>query len=217
MQKDFGMSVHKIVFDFCKDKGFRAATMNKLQNFETDSDKFEDEEMANKVLRYFESVVIPHKEYVYEEGMKLLQFFPQLKKTDYIYNLCIHDLSKFSAIESIGYANWDFKTKTGDKSAFDFAWFHHKKHNPHHPEYWIDVDRYGVSKNLEIPFHFIVEMVADWMGAGRAYGTPFDQWADANLPLFKFHERTAKALLEILQKIGYKDTYIFDGRIYFRD
>lgn len=85
----------------------------------------------------------------------------------------IHDMSKFSPtefIESVKY--W-----SGTRSPIDAckedkgvskAWLHHKGRNKHHYEYWQDnFDKGG--KAICMPFKDSVEMLCDFLGAGRAY------------------------------------------------
>lgn len=93
----------------------------------------------------------------------------------------IHDLSKFLPSEWFPYANYFYKrtvrnktgyykpTDTGDK-AFDYAWLLHQKRNKHHWQWWILPEDEGGSKLLEIPPKYLVEMICDWIGAGKAQG-----------------------------------------------
>lgn len=84
-----------------------------------------------------------------------------------------HDLSKFSPVEfweSVRY--WDGKSSPIPRCKADrgysLAWQHHKGRNPHHYEYWVDnLDRGGVA--IKMPWLDLLEMVADYLGAGRAY------------------------------------------------
>lgn len=84
-----------------------------------------------------------------------------------------HDMSKFSPVEfweSVRY--W-----TGTSSpiplckqdkGYSLAWQHHKGRNPHHYEYWIDyLDQGGVP--IKMPWKDVLELTADYLGAGRAY------------------------------------------------
>jgi hypothetical protein len=48
------------------------------------------------------------------------------------------------------------------------AWMHHKGRNSHHYEYWVDnFDQGGEPKQM--PYKDAVEMLCDYLGAGRAY------------------------------------------------
>lgn len=99
----------------------------------------------------------------------------------------LHDLSKYTPSEFIEYA----KYYNGKRSPVDQAkeekgycnaWLHHKGHNPHHYEYWIDYLDDG-GKPLIMPYKYAVEMVCDYIGAGKVYGSktfnknsPLEYW-----------------------------------------
>lgn len=75
-------------------------------------------------------------------------------------NVNAHDQSKYSEEEFEPYRNY-FHTcsnEVKDKEAFDKAWIHHYRNNPHHPQYWIDEN--GNSRDME-PI-YIAEMLLDW-------------------------------------------------------
>lgn len=146
------------------------------------------------ITEYMNKVIIPHKIAVYNAGMDILSTqlvdneISNEEKDEFKYNLWIHDLSKFSANEVFGYAMYNRETGHG-KTQFEKAWHHHKMHNPHHPEYWLNPNRSGEIEPLPIPNIYILEMIADWIGAGKTYGTPFEEWAKSNIPKFKFANR----------------------------
>lgn len=52
---------------------------------------------------------------------------------------------------------------------YSVAWLHHKGHNPHHWEYWIDFDSQGEIIANKIPYKYVIEMICDWIGAGKVY------------------------------------------------
>lgn len=54
------------------------------------------------------------------------------------------------------------------KAAFDAAWNHHQKCQPHHWQYWLLTMDSGETVATPMPEAFIREMVADWIGAGWA-------------------------------------------------
>ena len=85
----------------------------------------------------------------------------------------LHYFSKFSPIEFFNSA----KYYTGNispidneknKKGYSLAWLHHRGRNPHHWEYWIDNLSSG-GEALRIPYKYVVEMLCDWIGAGKAY------------------------------------------------
>lgn len=85
----------------------------------------------------------------------------------------LHDLSKFTPIEFIESAKYWSGTRSPidackEENGISYAWMHHKGHNPHHWEYWMDnFSNGGVPRTM--PYKCAVEMICDYMGAGRAY------------------------------------------------
>lgn len=84
-----------------------------------------------------------------------------------------HDMSKFSPTEF-----WEsVRYYQGNRSPIDAckeengvskAWLHHKGRNKHHYEYYQDnFDKGG--EPLQMPYKDAVEMLCDYLGAGRAY------------------------------------------------
>lgn len=118
-----------------------------------------------KHWRYF-IYVLRHKYYVFVAGRRL--GVP-------LWQLITHDLSKFSRAEWTPYVNYFYgprsvtRTQTAaEKLAFDKAWLHHQHHNPHHWQHYILREDSGATKVLLMPHKYILEMVADWLGAGKA-------------------------------------------------
>lgn len=170
---------------------------------------YSDDWMYHGIEKYFTDVVVPHKIAVYKAGIELLnidainEFIGNEERSDFKHNLWQHDMSKFSANEAFGYAMHDFKNpKPDSKSAFEAAWHHHKMNNPHHPEYWLNPNRSGILETLPMPKIFILEMIADWIGAGKTYGSTLQQWLPANIEKFKFHSNTRSWLQQFLLCIG---------------
>ena len=88
----------------------------------------------------------------------------------------VHDMSKFGWAEWGAYVNWFYRRSKNEsdalaqRAAFDAAWNHHQKCNPHHWQYWLliaDTDNPRITA-LPIPQCYVLEMVADWYGAGMA-------------------------------------------------
>lgn len=86
----------------------------------------------------------------------------------------IHDFSKFSSVEffeSVKFYQGGKKSPipvVKKELGYSKAWQHHKGRNPHHYEYWTDNFDNDVIA-LQIPYKYVIEMVADWLGAGKAY------------------------------------------------
>lgn len=180
-------------------------------------------------LDYYENVVIPHKVAVFAAGQKLYLPITNAEKVEWITRLLTHDLSKFSELETIEYAEYNFKGENTDKAQFKFelAFMHHKKVNDHHPEYWLNPNKSGVCQPLAMPHHSVLEMVADWMGASETYGTPLLEWLQgtetkpANLPKFLFHSVTGLLVQQILEElldleVHYKKVRVSDNGVELR-
>ncbi len=79
----------------------------------------------------------------------------------------IHDLSKFRSSEWGPYADHFYGQKLENDPAFERAWSLHYLRNPHHWEHWCqDHPDWGFVEFM--PEKYRREMVADWVGAGRA-------------------------------------------------
>lgn len=85
----------------------------------------------------------------------------------------IHDLSKFSPTEFIESCRY----YTGGHSPIDnckavngysYCWFHHRGRNYHHWEMWVDNFEKGITTH-KMPFKYALEMMCDFIAAGRAY------------------------------------------------
>ena len=111
----------------------------------------------------------------------------------FIWRGLMHDNSKFGLTEFLPSA----KNFQGHRSPIDaekerneysLAWLHHMGHNPHHWEYWIDIDAEGQIVASKIPYEYVVEMVCDWIGAGMVYSK--GKWTQAS-PL-KYYEEVRR-------------------------
>lgn len=54
------------------------------------------------------------------------------------------------------------------EDAFNVAWLRHIHRNDHHWQHWVLRNDDGTTVCLPMPLQVIREMVADWLGAGRA-------------------------------------------------
>lgn len=127
----------------------------------------------------------------------------------------IHDLSKFLPGEFIPYAQHFYgnsgieegrdesgyyrPTDTGD-SAFDFAWVLHQKRNKHHWQWWLLPEDEDGMRVLEIPHPYRLEMICDWIGAGRAQHTRGVQfWYEENKQKLQLHPVTRSFVESFLE------------------
>lgn len=105
---------------------------------------------------------------------KLFVFRAGLRTGAPIWRLVVHDWSKFTPAEAPHYGRQFFGAKD-DPDGFARAWLHHVHCNPHHWEHWIPITGHGRGDSgdlvpLPMPEWAVREMVADWLGASRAYG-----------------------------------------------
>ncbi len=132
----------------------------------------------------------------------------------------IHDLSKFSPAEffpSAKYFQGNRSPIEAEKEAVGYssAWLHHKGRNPHHWEYWTDFSIDGDVVANKIPKRYVVEMVCDTIGAGKAYSSttwtqrsPLDYFNKVRYGRH-FHKDTEAELLKYFECIADKgiDTF----------
>lgn len=84
----------------------------------------------------------------------------------------VHDLSKYSPtefFESVKYFNGKYSPITDCKKdkGYSEAWLHHKGHNKHHAQYWVDLN--APEKTPIIPYPYVAEMLCDKLAAGIIY------------------------------------------------
>jgi len=158
-----------------------------------------DEITAKKYIKTLED----HIKYVQEAGKQIGVEEDQL---------AVHDDSKWTEFEFPGYA-MHFQGG-GAPDEFSKAWLHHIHWNPHHWQHWLFSDGYTPKNSnvengaVEMPHHFALEMIADWMGASMAYTQSWDMsdWLVKNIPKIKVHSNTADYLRGVLDNpLGYAD------------
>lgn len=120
-----------------------------------------------------------------------------------------HDLSKWHPEEFPFYAK-HFQGG-GDPDGFSRAWLHHLHNNPHHWQYWMFPDNFSpkgsnvVSGCLPMPPNFCLEMVADWMGASKAYTSNWNmsEWLKGNFHKVRLHPDSMYFVKATLLELGY--------------
>lgn len=107
----------------------------------------------------------------------------------------LHDWDKFLPDEWFPYAA-TFYDKSGNKQykehpAFTLAWNAHQKRNKHHWQYWMITWDRGETECIPMSDVSRREMIADWMGAGKALGKPKTwEWYAANKDKIQLHPET---------------------------
>ena len=149
-------------------------------------------------------LTIKHKWFVFLAGLKVKA--PLLR-------LLTHDLSKFFPKELPHYQRQFFGAKD-DPAGFIACWVHHQNRNDHHWEYWIPrtghnrcAPPYPDGEPIPMPDGALREMVADWLGAGRAYNGKWPDktwpWLNENIQQIRLHPKTLESLKEIVEGMGY--------------
>ena len=141
---------------------------------------------------------------------KYFVFIAGIKTKTPLYLLFVHDWVKFIPAEAPHYGR-QFFGKADDPLGFSYAWLHHQKEK-HHWESWIMVTGhnrggYPDGSPLPMPEKYVREMVADWLGASRAYegNWPKDLeswvWWQKNFDKIRLHPDTRKMCLEVIKKV----------------
>ncbi len=158
-------------------------------------------------INYF-LYVIRHKYFVFLACMKL--GVP-------LWQAVVHDWTKFLPSEWFPYvrsfynpdgSKKNVKTNAGtidkSKTAADFseAWNQHQKFNKHHWQYWLLINDEDGIVPLEIPHHYLLELLADWDGAGRAVTGKSDPggWYTRNANKMIMHRNSRYWLMLLLEE-----------------
>lgn len=149
-------------------------------------------------LKYLE-YLIKHKWFVFLACLKI-------NPVKLLLVALIHDLSKLLPSEWFPYSN-TFYAPDGSKQynetpEFAIAWNHHQKRNKHHWQYWLIMWDRGELNALPIPEYYVYEMVADWMGAGRAITGKWETllWYEKNKDKIILHPTTREKVETILKE-----------------
>ncbi len=140
---------------------------------------------TNMYVKYLMTVCV-HKWYVLQECIKLGIPWQGL----------MHDISKFRPSEFIPYARYFYDMRYGLPSDprlpdFDIAWLNHQHRNKHHWQHWILPYDDGTCWTLQIPHKHLKEMLADWRGANKAYGTmPLVDWYTEHRQIIKMADHS---------------------------
>lgn len=153
-----------------------------------------------RYLRY----LIRHKWFVFVAG---------LKTGAPLWRLLIHDWSKFTRAEWGPYVR-RFYGGGGNDEEFRKAWLHHIEANDHHWENWCPTERLRLYLGRhprvnfgryahEMPEPAIREMVADWMGAGRAITGRWcvHHWYERNKDEMILHPETREMVERVLSGV----------------
>lgn len=90
------------------------------------------------------------------------------------------------------------------KSAYDRAWLHHQHFNAHHWQHWVLRLDDGPVRFLEMPVSLVREMVADWMGAGRAINGKWEvaEWYRESREKIKLDQNTRALVERLIERVS---------------
>lgn len=154
-----------------------------------------------RYINYFK-YVMKHKWFVFIATVK---YFPHPHN---IYRAIVHDMSKLLPMEFIAYAHAFYKedgtSHYNQSIEFSHAWNHHQKCNKHHWQYWVLKYDRGDLEELHIPKIYMEEMIADWIGAGKAINGTWDNvfnWYEKSCVGKFLHPQTRNTVECILERI----------------
>ena len=129
---------------------------------------------------------------------------------DYIGSIVAqHDESKYEDEEYFAYAEYFYGNNKKSKEVleeFDRAWLHHQHSNPHHWQHWLLREDDGNMKALEMPYEYVIEMIADWWAFSWKNNNLFEifTWYENNTEKHLFHPNTKSQVEDILNKLKQK-------------
>lgn len=133
--------------------------------------------------------------------------FVECAKRGLIWRGLMHDISKFRPSEFFPYANYFYGDRTEKTSkAFDSAWLKHQHRNKHHWQHWVLQEDTGETKLQEMPKQYRLEMICDWVGASKAYGSDIVAWYAQSRPARKLNPKT---LVQVEKELAQIDPALF--------
>lgn len=153
-------------------------------------------------IKYF-LLTCKHKYFVFVAG---------LKTKAPVWRLLIHDWTKFLPDELPHYGR-QFFGKADDSKGFILCWLKHQNRNPHHWEYYIPRTGhnrcdppYKNNEPIPMPMWAVREMIADWMGAGKAYNGCWPdienwEWFNNKFPEMVLHHLTKERIYAVIREM----------------
>ncbi len=136
----------------------------------------------------------------------------------------VHDISKYSPTEFCTGAKYYQGTRSPNNAeredkGYSEAWMHHKGRNPHHYEYWTDMNlQTRCYESVPVPRKYLAEMIMDRRAAckvyqGKAYtdGSPL-AYLQKSREKDLMHPQTKQELTHILTMLrdeGEKKTFVY--------
>ena len=155
--------------------------------------------LIKTIIKHFKTIC-KHKYYVFNECRQCGITWQGIK----------HDLSKFGKTEFISSA----KYFQGNRSPIDaekedcgysVAWQHHKGHNPHHWEYYLETPEQAA----EIPKLNVAEMLLDWIAMSMKFKNSPITWYNQNKDRMILHKKTRDNIERVLSILSMETQYPF--------
>lgn len=140
----------------------------------------------NKYIKHLITIT-KHKWYVGVECFKIGLYWQGI----------IHDLSKYSPKELFISAKF-YQGKSSPieaeriKHGYSIAWISHYHNNPHHFQYWVDINKDRCIP-IDMPDKYILEACCDFIGAGKAYNNV--KKGDTSEPIKYWREKIDKTFI----------------------
>ncbi len=128
----------------------------------------------------------------------------------------MHDLSKYSFIEFFTGVKYyrGYRSPIGverEEKGYSYAWLHHKSHNKHHLDYWVDFKMEKGAPGLvgvPMPDRYIAEMVADRLSACENYhkekytqADAYEYYINNSKERSIIHPQTEEKLIRLLEMV----------------
>lgn len=122
-----------------------------------------------------------------------------------LWRLIVHDWSKLTRAEWGPYVRRFYDEENERPGEFKEAWRHHWSHNKHHWQGWcMRLDGTPAISTVRMPETYAREMVADWMGAGRAITGRWEvaEWYANERERIELHPETRSLVEGIIAMLG---------------
>ena len=159
----------------------------------------------------YDKYIIEHQKNVlkawYEFNTHIMDVMEELSVEDMekvFSNIKYHDESKYSAEEFEPYRNWFYPVDGEEKNklAYDRAWLHHQANNPHHWQYWVNINDDGSMEAIEMDEIYLAELICDWIGMSyKFHNNPYDFYNERKdgIILAPLTRKKLETLLEMIK------------------
>ncbi len=177
-----------------------------VSEFTLDSPQFTNPRTRDKIESYFKDRFIPRKIEVYNTGLEFMKapWFQNsgVDKVEFSKALIIHNISRFAAIEAMGYAFCNPYDANYD-GLFDSAHKHNLKYNRNQPQYYACPPDHKDLPWMAMPMVNVLVMIADWIALCKLNNIDFETYLVGNLRRYKWYPSTSDKVKQVLEYIGF--------------